>query len=424
MKLHVTGLNHRTAPVEVRERFAFDAASLPNALHSLKNATGVHESLILSTCNRVEIVVATDEKENANERVEGFLQLAKPGHRLDFARHLYHFEDRDAIRHLFRVASSLDSMVVGEPQILGQLKEAWSLAKAQGVLGQYLDTVLTRAFNVAKRVRTETTIGQSAVSVSFAAVELAREIFGGLQGCRVLLIGAGKMSELAARHLHRSGANKIFVTNRTRARAEEMAALFNGTIVDYDKFQSVMSDIDIVIASSAAPHFILDEAQMRQIRAKRKGRPIFLIDIAVPRNIDPAVNTLENVFLYDIDDLGKVVEQNRKGREAEAEAAEIIIAEEVEKLVARLKEREAVPVIVALQEHLEGIRKLEIERLRGKLGALTPQQEEAIEALTKGLMAKVAHGPITEIRRNAARDEGWQTIDDIRRMFRLETPEQ
>jgi glutamyl-tRNA reductase len=423
MKLHVTGLNHRTAPVEIRERLAFDTASLPSALKYLRDANGVHESLILSTCNRVEIVVATDEKENANDRVAGFLEHAKPGHRLDFDRHLYHFEDRDAIRHLFRVASSLDSMVVGEPQILGQLKEAWSLAKEQGALGQYLDTVLTRAFNVAKRVRTETTIGESAVSVSFAAVELAREIFGSLKGCGVLLIGAGKMSELAARHLHRSGANRIFVTNRTRARSEEMAALFNGTIIDYTAFQSAMPDIDIVIASSGAPHYILTEEQMRQIRAKRKGRPIFLIDIAVPRNIEPSVNTLENVFLYDIDDLGRVVEQNRKGRDAEASAAELIIAEEVDKLVARLKEREAVPVIVALQEHLETMRQAELQRLRGKLGQLTPQQEETIEALTKALMAKVAHGPITEIRRNAAREEGWQTIEDIRRMFKLETPE-
>ncbi|MBI2684939.1 MAG: glutamyl-tRNA reductase [Acidobacteria bacterium] len=421
MKLHVTGLNHRTAPVEIRERFAFDAAALPGALHHLRNARGVHESLILSTCNRVEIVVATDEQTDAG--LANFLEHTKPGHRLDYDRHLYHFEDRDAIRHLFRVASSLDSMIVGEPQILGQLKEAWSLAKEQGVLGQYLDTVLTRAFNVAKRVRTETTIGESAVSVSFAAVELAREIFGSLEGCSVLLVGAGKMSELAARHLHRSGADRIFVTNRTLSRAEEMASLFDGTIIDYDKFLAAMPGIDIVIASSGAPHYILTEAQMRQIRAKRKGKPIFLIDIAVPRNIEPSVNTLENVFLYDIDDLGRVVEQNRKGREAEAAAAEQIVAEEVDKLVARLKEREAVPMIVALQDQLEQVRQAEVQRLRGKLGILTTQQEEAIDALTKSLMAKVAHGPITEIRRNAAREDGWQIIEGIRRMFKLENPE-
>lgn len=423
MKLHVTGLNHRTAPIEVRERLAFDATSLPEALNFLRQARGVRESVILSTCNRVEIVLAADEVADANGGVAGVLEFAKPGHRLDFDRHLYHYEDRDAIRHLFRVASSLDSMVVGEPQILGQLKEAWSLAKEHGSLGQYLDTVFTRAFNVAKRVRSETTIGQSAVSVSFAAVELAREIFGSLKGCGVLLVGAGKMSELAARHLHRSGANRIYVTNRTRSRAEEMAALFNGTIIDFNAFREAMPEIDIVIASSAAPHYILTEFQMRQIRAKRKGRPIFLIDIAVPRNIEPSVNTLENVFLYDIDDLGKVVAQNRKGRESEALAAETIIAEEVDKLVARLKEREAVPIIVALQQQLEQIRQGEVQRLRGKLGALTPQQEETIEALTKALMAKVAHGPITEIRRHAIREDGWQTIQEIRRMFKLDTPE-
>ncbi|HEU0123168.1 MAG TPA: glutamyl-tRNA reductase [Bryobacteraceae bacterium] len=424
MKLHVTGLNHRTAPVELRERLAFDPATLPVALRALRGENGVQESLILSTCNRVEIVVATDEKQDANTQVAGFLERAKPGACVDFQRHFYHFEDRAAIHHLFRVASSLDSMVVGEPQILGQLKDAWSLAKEQGVLGQYLDTVLTRAFNVAKRVRTETTIGESAVSVSFAAVELAREIFGSLEGCGVLLIGAGKMSELAARHLHRSGASPIFVTNRTRARAEEMALLFNGAIIDYDAFLEAMPDIDIVIASSGAPHYILTEAQMRQVRSRRKGRPIFLIDIAVPRNIEPSVNSLENVFLYDIDDLGRVVEQNRKGREAEAEAAERIIAEEVDKLLARLKEREAVPVIVALQEQLETIRQSELQRMRGRLGPLSPQQEEAIDALTRGLIAKIAHGPITEIRRGAAQTDGWQLMEQVRRMFKLELPEE
>lgn len=420
MKLHVTGLNHRTAPVELRERLAFDAAALPEALRELRNAAGMHESLILSTCNRVEIVVAGDETADADRAVAGFLDHARPGHRLDFQRHFYHYENRDAIRHLFRVASSLDSMVVGEPQILGQLKDAWSLAKEEGAVGQYLDAVLTRAFNVAKRVRTETTIGESAVSVSFAAVELAREIFGSLTGCKVLLIGAGKMSELAARHLHRSGADKIFVTNRTRARAEEMAALFNGTIVDYDKFLDTLPSIDIVIASSGAPHYILNEAQVRQVRAKRKGRPIFFIDIAVPRNIDPAVNSLENVFLYDIDDLGRVVEQNRKGREAEAQAAEAIIADEVDKLIARLRVREAAPVIVAVQEQFERTRQAEIQRLRGKLGGLTPQQEEALEMLTKAMMAKVAHGPISEIRRLAANEEGWSEIETIRRALRLD----
>ncbi|MBM3782890.1 MAG: glutamyl-tRNA reductase [Acidobacteria bacterium] len=418
MKLHVTGLNHRTAPVELRERLAFDEKSLPAALRELREQSGFHETFILSTCNRVEIVVAADEHTDADRGVAGFLEQSRPGHRLDLDRHFYHFEDREAIRHLFRVASSLDSMVVGEPQILGQLKDAWSVAKEEGVLGQYLDTIMTRAFSVAKRVRTETTIGESAVSVSFAAVELAREIFGSLKGCRVMLIGAGKMSELAARHLHRSGADKICVTNRTRARAEEMAALFHASIVDYEQFHRTLPDTDIVIASSGAPHYIITEALVREARTKRKGRPIFLIDIAVPRNIEPSVNALENVFLYDIDDLGRVVEQNRKGRQAEAEAAEAIVAEEVDKLVARLRVREAAPMIVAIQEHLEKMRQAEVQRLRSKLGALTVQQEEAIEALTKSMMAKVAHGPIREIRRLAAAEDGWPEIEAIRRALR------
>jgi glutamyl-tRNA reductase len=419
MKLHVTGLNHRTAPVEIRERLAFDAASLPGALRNLCQSEGFKESMILSTCNRVEIVVAADDRSDANSSLAGFLAQAKPGAPIDPHRHLYHFEDREAIRHLFRVASSLDSMVVGEPQILGQLKEAWSLAKEQGALGNYLDAVLTRAFNVAKRVRTETTIGESAVSVSFAAVELAREIFGSLDGCAVLLIGAGKMSELAARHLHRSGATRIYVTNRTRSRAEEMAAMFDGIIVEYESFLGFLSEADIVIASSGAPHYILNEDQVRQVRAKRKGRPLFLIDIAVPRNIEPSVNTLENVFLYDIDDLGKVVEQNRRGREKEAAAAEAIISDEVDKLIARLKAREAAPLIVGLQEQFESIRTAELQRMRGKLGALTPQQEEAIDALTKAILAKIAHGPISEIRKQCSTDEGWPAIETIKRIFRL-----
>jgi glutamyl-tRNA reductase len=423
MKLHVTGLNHRTAPVEVRERVAFSDASLPEALRELRERTGFHEGLILSTCNRVEIAVTTDDQVDAQRSLEEFLGEARHVERKKLSGHLYGFDDRDAIRHLFRVASSLDSMVLGEPQILGQLKQAYAVAKSSGSVGGYLDTVVTRAFSVAKRVRTETMIGQNAVSVSFAAVELAREIFGNLKDCRVLLVGAGKMSELAARHLHRSGVSKIFVTNRTRSRAEEMAAIFDGTIIDFDAFLQTLPEVDIVIASSGAPHYILTRDQVQRAMGLRRGRPMFLIDIAVPRNIEPAINQLENVFLYDIDDLGKVVDQNRKERESEAATGEAIIAEEVEKLVARLKTRAATPVIVELQEHLDQLRRAEMQRLRSKLGPLTPQQEEAIEALTKGLMNKVAHGAISEIRKSATQEDGWQTVSLVRRLFRLETDE-
>jgi glutamyl-tRNA reductase len=334
-------------------------------------------------------------------------------------RYLYRYNDRDAIRHLFRVASSLDSMVVGEPQILGQLKTAFSVAKDHGVVNSFMDALVTRAFSVAKRVRTETEIGSNAVSVSYAAVEMAREIFGTLANKKVLLIGAGKMSEAAARHLARCGVASIFITNRTHQRAQEMASLFNGKIVEYDRYLTFLPEVDIVITSSAAPHFILTGGQMRKVIAQRKNAPMFLIDIAVPRNIEPAVNQIDNVFLYDIDDLQKVVETNLLGRKQEAEEAEQIVTEEVERMVTRLKSREVVPMIVSLHEQLESLRLGELTRYRGKLGALTAEQEEALDQLTRSLMNKIAHGPISELRKQASQPDGHHFVNAVRKVFRL-----
>jgi glutamyl-tRNA reductase len=333
--------------------------------------------------------------------------------------YLYHYNGPDAIRHLFRVASSLDSLVVGEPQILGQLKSAYALAKEHGTLNGFLDLVLTRAFNVAKRVRTETEIGTSAVSVSYAAVELARDIFGSLAGKRVLLLGAGKMAESAARHLRRAGVSEIIVTNRTRSRADLLAEEFRGRVVPYDEFAHALPDVDIVIASSGAPHFILTREQMRGVINRRRHRPMFLIDIAVPRNIEPEVNTLDGVFLYDIDDLDRVVKTNLESRKNVAEQAEEIITEEVERMMLRMKTREVTPTIVSLQEQLELLRAAEVERVRGKLGNLTPQQQEAIDAMTRGIINKIAHGPISEMRRKANDPEGIQLMHTIRKLFRL-----
>ncbi len=418
MRLLVTGINHRTAPVEVRERLAFDQNALPAALKDLKRR-GVLEGMILSTCNRVEVAVTSEDGFDPKEPVEAFLHEARPLDGVDLKDHLYRLEGEDAIRHLFRVAASLDSMVVGEPQILGQLKAAYAMAKAEGCVNGFLETVLMRAFSVAKRVRSETQIGQSAVSVSYAAVELAREIFGTLNDRKVLLIGAGKMSELAARHLHRSGATQIFVTNRTRERAIEMAGLFDGKLIEYDRLLAALPEMDIVITSSGAPFYILRRDQMRRVIEARRNRPMFLIDIAVPRNIEPAVNELDNVFLYDIDDLQKVVTENLRGRMEEAQQAEQIIDEEVERLVSRLKTREVVPTIVGVQEQLEQLRAAEVERMRGKLGDLTPQQLEAVEALTRGIINKIAHGSIAELRRQAGRPEGHHVVAVIRRVFRL-----
>jgi len=421
MKLWITGVNHKTAPVEVRERLAFDQNSLPAALSALKHTPGLAEGMILSTCNRVEIAVLAEDGVDPQGSLTQFLHRARQIEPDWVKPYLYGYQERDAIRHLFRVAASLDSMVVGEPQILGQLKSAYAMAKAHGTVGGNLEHVITRAFSVAKRVRSETGIGESAVSVSYAAVELAREIFGSLADKKVMIVGAGKMSELAARHLNRAGAPEIFVTNRTLARAEEMAALFQGKIVEYDRFLSVLPEIDILIASSGAPFYILRKDQMRRVIEARRNKPVFLIDIAVPRNIEPAVNELDNVYLYDIDDLQKVVESNVGERKKKAEHAERIIAEEVDRMVQRLKAREVAPTIVGLQEQLEQIRQSEIERVRGKLGALTPQQEEAVQALTRGIINKVAHGTISELRRQAGHPNGVHIIEAIRKVFRLDT---
>jgi glutamyl-tRNA reductase len=421
MKLLLTGLNHRTAPVEVRERLAFEEQGLPDALDNLKQRPGLLEGMILSTCNRVEVAVTADEQANAEDAVEGFLAESRKVDRSWVTPYLYRFDGSEAIRHLFRVASSLDSMVVGEPQILGQLKTAYALAKERGTVSGFLDLVMTRAFNVAKRVRSETDIGESAVSVSYAAVELAREIFGSLEGKSVLVVGAGKMAESAARHLRRAGVSEILVTNRTHGRAAEMAEEFGGSVLAYDRFLSAVPAVDIVLASSGAPHFILTPDDMRTAMAKRRNRPMFLIDIAVPRNIDPAVNDLESVFLYDIDDLGKVVESNLRGRVQTAQEAEEIIREEVERMMLRLKTREVAPTIVSLQEQLEQWRKGEIDRQRARLGSLTPQQEEAIDSITRGLINKIAHGPISELRRTAADPAGAHVMNVIRRLFRLQS---
>jgi glutamyl-tRNA reductase len=420
MKLLITGVSHKTAPVEVRECLAFREEALPAALADLKRREGVAEALILSTCNRVEVTVTTEDSADPQAIVDSFLADHKDVSPHTIGPHLYRLEGRDAIHHLFRVASSLDSMVVGEPQILGQLKAAYAAAKDSGAVCGWLEGLLTRAFSVAKRVRSETGIGQMAVSVSYAAVELARKIFGSLANRTVMIAGAGKMSELAARHLRRSGASHVFVTNRTHERALEMARLFQGTPVEYTRFVAMLPEVDILIASSGAPHYILHKDEMQRVIAARRNRPVFLIDIAVPRNIEPAVNEIDNVFLYDIDDLQEVVNANLRERLKAAERAEALVEEEVERTMARLKVAEVTPTIVGLQEQLEQIRAGEIEKARRKYGPFTPEQEQAIEALTHGIINKIAHGPISEIRNHAGHPEGAHVIAAIRKAFHLQ----
>ena len=420
MKLLLTGVSHKTAPVEVREGLAFHEDSLPAALHGLKSCEGISEAVILSTCNRVEIMITTADNADPRAIVESFLADQKTVDPASIAPNLYRHEGREAIHHLFRVASSLDSMVIGEPQILGQLKAAYAAAKEAGTVCGWLDSLLTRAFGVAKRVRSETGIGQMAVSVSYAAVELARKIFGSLSHRTVMIVGAGKMSELAARHLRRSGADHVFVTNRTHERAVEMAKLFQGTPVEYTRFTAMLPEVDILIASSGAPHYILHKDEMQRVISARRNKPMFLIDIAVPRNIDPAINDLDNVFLYDIDDLKEVVEANLRERSKEAERAEALVEEEVERMMVRLKVAEVTPTIMGLQEQLVQMRAAEVEKVRHKYGPFTPEMEQALEAATRGMINKIAHGPISELRNQAGQPDGAHAIAVVKKIFHLQ----
>jgi glutamyl-tRNA reductase len=400
-QLVLLGINHNTAPIEVRERLAIPAGRLADATRTLLHQPGIREGLILSTCNRVEIVTLQDEAsatESSKANLLRFLHeyFAVPPHTLQ--PHLYEFREREAVRHLFRVASSLDSMVVGEPQILGQVKESYTIAREVGAVSSQLDTLLQRAFTVAKKVRSETQIGSSSVSIASVAVDLARKIFGSLQGKTVLLVGAGKMSELAARHLIQQGAANILVSNRTQSRAEKIAAEFNGTVIPFDDLYAQADRADIVITSTGAPQKLFGRSHGQHFLHRRRNRPMFFIDIAVPRDIDPRMNEVEGCFVYDIDDLQQVAAANLADRSREAAAAETIVSREVDKYHERLQSRDAVPAIKALQQQAEELRQAELARSQSKLAGLTAQQREAVDALTRALTAKLLHPQLTALR--------------------------
>ena len=422
MNFQLIGINHKTAPVEVREQLAIPYSKLPEALRQLLNVPGVGEGLILSTCNRVEIVARTV---NGSTDLRQFFANYFNVEAASYQPHLYEYHQDEVVRHVFRVASSLDSMVVGEPQILGQVKEAYATARAAGALQSHLDLLLTRAFAVAKRVRSETGVGSSSVSVASVAVELAGKIFGSLQGKQVWLVGAGKMSELAARHLLAQGAGPIFVANRTFARAQELAEKFSGKAVRFDLLYENCQHADIVITSTGAPVAIFRREHGEMFLAKRRNRPMFFIDIAVPRDVDPEMNKLDGIFVYDIDDLQDAVSSHVESRKQEAELAESIIAVEVERFQARLKTLHVVPTIVSLQDQFETIRQAELDRVRGRLGKLTSEQELAIEALSRGIVNKILHTPIRSLKNAAASPEITTLIDSFRKLFDLQstTPE-
>ena len=416
--LLLLGVNHTTAPVDVRERLAIPAGRLAEATRTLAHQPGIREALILSTCNRVEFLIAHEPVAEAtpHPQLAQFLHDYFALQPAVLTPHLYQFREREAIRHLFRVASSLDSMVVGEPQILGQVKESWTVAREVGAIqsssavSSQLDPLLQRAFSVAKRVRTETQIGSSSVSIASVAAELARKIFGSLAGKTVLIVGAGKMSDLAARHLITQGATTLLVSNRTEARAERIAdALRTPSIttgvIPLAQLHEQSHRADIIItstgaAASGASSHLFSPENARALLQRRRNRPVFFIDIAVPRDVSPGVNKLEGCFVYDIDDLQQVAAEHQRSRTREADEAERIVSAETERYNARLAEAPATEAIKQLQLSAEALRQAELSRTAQRLAAmpLTPEQQAAVDALTKSLTAKLLHPQLAALR--------------------------
>jgi glutamyl-tRNA reductase len=419
MQLALVGLSHKTAPVEIRERLAFNSEALQPALASLIGRQNVTEAIILSTCNRVEVVAESPDDRLIREFLCEFHQISPDA----VSKHLYSFRNADAIRHVFRVAASLDSMIIGEPQILGQVKEAYRVAAAAGTVGMNLTALMNRAFAVAKKVRSETGISQSAVSVSFAAVELSRKIFGDLSGKTVMIIGASKMGELAAKHLKRNGVSSVLVTNRTFERAVELAQVFEGAAVPFEHFTDHMDRADIVISSTGAPHFIITKTLAEQIIHRRKNKPMFFIDIAVPRDIDPTVNEIDNAFLYDIDDLQQVIDANLKERIKEASRAEQIVDSEVQAFCLKMQSRDVVPTIVQLRDSVEKMRRDEIERNRRHLKDFSPEQHEKLDHITKSIVNKILHTPIEQLKQMTHDADEIDFAEVFRKIFNLRPPE-
>ena len=409
--LILLGINHNTAPIEVRERLAIASSRLADATRALAHQPGIREALILSTCNRVELLTVQDSAQTSTAEKPATLRFLYEYLNIpviDLQPHIYEFREREAIRHLFRVASSLDSMVVGEPQILGQVKDAYSAAREVGAVSTTLEGLLQRAFTVAKRVRTETQIGSSSVSIASVAVDLARKIFDSLEGKTVLLVGAGKMSELSARHLIQQGAASILVANRTQSRAEQIAQDFNGQVIPFDRLYEQADRADIVISSTGSPQKIFSRSHGQQFLHRRRNRPMFFIDIAVPRDVDPSMNEVEGCFVYDIDDLQQVAQANLADRGKEAEAAEAIVTREVDKYQLRVQSRSAVPAILSLQQNAEAIREAELAKAAKRLGSLTPDQQAAVEALTRSLTAKLLHPQLVALRRSESNPENQE----------------
>ena len=420
LKIINIGMNHETAPIELRERLASESDNTLKALVSMREIDVIKEGLFLSTCNRVEALFIAEEAEEAKRSMVSLMSKLGGIRAEEFLTCLYVFEDMDAVKHVFNVASSLDSMVLGEPQILGQIKEAYAQATNQKTSGVILNRLMHRAFHVAKRVRSETDICGAAVSISYAAVELAKKIFHILEGKKVLLIGAGEMAELAAKHLLSNGVSSVMVANRTFGRAVEVAERFNALPVSFDEIGAQLLDVDIVITSTASPEYVITRPQVKKSLRKRRNRPIFFIDIAVPRDVEPEVNDLNNVYLYDIDDLKGVIELNMAQRQEAAVKAGRIVEEEVVKYEKWLKTLAVVPTIVSLRNKAASIIRAEFLKSNSALGELTPVQYEAIETLTRSIAEKMLNDPIVFLKGKAGRSSLNTYLDLTKNLFNLD----
>ena len=412
----VVGLSHRTAPVEVRERLAVAPGELERELRDLAAETGLEEALLISTCNRVELYATSRNPVDAAHEAKETMAKRLVG----IADHDVLYQERgiDVVRHIFRVASSLDSLVVGEPQILGQVKEAFDAANEAGTVGTLLNRCFSQAFSTAKRVRNETGIAEGTVSVSSIACELAKKIFGNLQGRRTLLLGAGEMGEAAARSLRQTGT-KLHVINRSDERAEALARACDGRAVPYEQLTTELAEADVVIASTASPQFILTPKLMKSVVRTRRHRPLFIIDIAVPRDVDPRIGNMDNVFVYDVDDLQQVAEENLAVRAREAAQAERIIEEEVESFISWRRSLELAPTIVALRKRFGEVAEEELRRALPRLEGVGDADRAVLEAMSRSLVNKLLHQPMTELKAGAGQPDGALLIDAVRRLFAL-----
>ena len=421
MNIVVVGLSHKTASVDVREKVAFAPTHMEKPLQEILQIPDITEAVIVSTCNRVELYATSRDIAGGMARLKRFLADYHGIPLESIESHLYAYHGEAAIRHMFRVASSLDSMVVGEPQILGQIKTAYGFAAEYKSSGIILNRFLHKAFSVAKRVRTETKIASSAVSVAFAAVELAKKIFGDLSDKTVMLIGAGEMCELAAKHFLNNGARGVMVTNRTFERAVKLAEEFDGKAVNFDELFDHLHKADIILSSTGATHFIIGPKDIEEVIRRRKNKPMFFIDIAVPRDIDPKVNGVDNVYLYTVDDLNGIVQSNLEQRGKEAEKAEDIVNQEIGQFFKWLSSLEVTPTIVALRSRFEEVRQTELAKTLSACKDLSPESQKRVEACTSAIINKLLHTPTSILKRAGQGGRTDLYVDALRQMFELET---